>query len=201
MRMNRVLPAAAASVVVFALTGCGSDGGDSKVPTADRGDSSASATKAGGQGGGDDVAAYVKAQRGWVQCLRDNGVDAPDPDEKGEVDFGGGGGDKLLALKKDPKFLRASVKCADKKATVPESIEDAKRPRLTAAQIKVARDLAACMQKHGAPDYPDPGPDGYPTNSNSGVPEWDQSSAGAQRAIRVCAPIAGNPTNPPAAKG
>lgn len=198
MRANRVLLAAAASMVAFALAGCGSDGGDSKVPTAGDGESSASGKAAGGQGGGGEVAAYVKAQRGWVQCLRDNGVDAPDPDEKGEVDFGG---DKARALKKDPKFLKASVKCADKKPTVPESIEDANRPKLTAAQIKVARDFAACMQKHGAPDYPDPGPDGYQRNSNSGIPEWDQSSAGAQRATRICSPIAGNPTNPPAAKG
>lgn len=199
MGTNRILLAAAASIVAFTLSGCGSDDSGSKVPTADGGDSSASTTTAGGQGGGDEVAAYVKAQRDWVQCLRDNGVDAPDPDEKGQVDFGSG--DAVLALKKDPKFLKASEKCADKKATVPESIENADRPKLTAAQIKVARDFAACMQKNGAPDYPDPGPDGYSENNNSGVSEWDQSSAGAQRATRICAPISGNPTNQPPAKG
>ncbi|MEU3615451.1 hypothetical protein ABZ725_24430 [Streptomyces sp. NPDC006872] len=196
---NRVLPAVVASIAAFALAGCGGDDGGSKVPTADGGDSSASARTTGEQGGGDEVAAYVKAQRDWVECLRDNGVDAPDPDEKGEVDFGSGDGTR--ALKKDPKFLDASQKCADKKATVPESIEDANRPKLTAAQIKVARDFAACMQKNGAPDYPDPGPDGYQKNDNSGIPEWDQSSAGAQRATRICAPISGNPTNQPPAKG
>ncbi|MEV1066906.1 hypothetical protein [Streptomyces sp. NPDC050263] len=199
MTTDRVLPAVVASIVAFALAGCGSGDGDSKVPTAGGGSSSASATTTGEQGGGDEVAAYVKAQRDWVRCLRDNGVDAPDPDEKGQVDFGGGDGAR--ALKKDPKFLDASQKCADKQATVPESIEDANRPELTAAQIKVARDFAACMQKNGAPDYPDPGPDGYQRNDNSGIPEWDQSSAGAQRATRVCAPISGNPTNQPPAKG
>lgn len=199
MMTNRVLPAVVASIAAFALTGCGGDDGGSKVPTAGGGDSSASATTTGEQGGGDEVAAYVKAQRDWVECLRDSGVDAPDPDEKGEVDFGGADGAR--ALKKDPTFLKASQKCADKKATVPQSIEDANRPKLTAAQIKVARDFAACMQKNGAPDYPDPGPDGYQKNDNSGIPEWDQSSAGAQRATRICAPISGNPTNQPPAKG
>ncbi|MFI1031759.1 hypothetical protein [Streptomyces sp. NPDC020951] len=199
MTTHRALPAVVASIVAFALAGCGGDDGDSKVPTAGGGDSSASARTTGEQGDGDEVAAYVKAQRDWVECLRDNGVDAPDPDEKGEVDFGSGDGTR--ALKKDPKFLDASEKCADKKATVPESVEDANRPRLTAAQIKVARDFAACMQKNGAPDYPDPGPDGYQKNDNSGIPEWDQSSAGAQRATRICAPISGNPTNQPPAKG
>jgi hypothetical protein len=199
MGTNRVLLAAAASIVAFALAGCGSDDGGSEVPTAGGGDSSASATTTGEQGGGDEVAAYVKAQRDWVRCMRDNGVDAPDPDEKGHVDLGSGDG--ALALKKDPKFRNASVNCADKQATVPESIENANRPKLTAAQIKVARDFAACMQKNGAPDYPDPGPDGYQRNNNSGIPEWDQSSAGAQRATRICAPISGNPTNQPPAKG
>ncbi|WP_328836458.1 hypothetical protein [Streptomyces europaeiscabiei] len=201
MGTNRVLLAAVASVVAFALTGCGGDDAGSKVPTAGGGDSSTPATTTGEQGGGDEVAAYVKAQRDWVRCLRDNGVDAPDPDEKGEVDFGDGDGDGTRALKKDPKFLDASKKCADKKATVPESVENANRPELTAAQIRAARDFAACMQKNGAPDYPDPGPDGYQRNNNSGIPEWDQSSAGAQRATRVCAPISGNPTNQPPAKG
>ncbi|MEV0219311.1 hypothetical protein [Streptomyces sp. NPDC050704] len=199
MRTNRVLLTAAASLMAFAVTGCGSDDGDSKVPTAGSGDSSASATATGGQGGGDEVAAYVKAQRDWVRCMRDNGVDVPDPDAKGHVDLGSGGG--VLALKRDPKFLDASEKCADKKATVPESIENADRPELTPAQIKAARDFAACMQENGAPDFPDPGPDGYQRNNNSGVPDWDQSSAGARRATRICAPISGNPTNQPPAKG
>ncbi|WP_327748258.1 hypothetical protein [Streptomyces europaeiscabiei] len=199
MGKSRVLLAAVASVVAFTLTGCGGDDAGSRVPTAGGGDSSTSTTATGEQGGGDEVAAYVKAQRDWVRCLRDNGVDVPDPDEKGEVDFGGGDGTR--ALKKDPRFLDASKKCADKKATVPESIEDANRPELTAAQIKAARDYAACMQKNGAPDYPDPGPDGYQRNNNSGIPEWDQSSAGVQRATRICAPISGNPTNQPPAKG
>lgn len=136
-------------------------------------------------------------QRDGVRCLRDNGVDTPDPDEKGEVDFGGGDGS---AVKKDPHFLHAK-KCADMKATVPVSVEDVNRPWLTAAQIKAARDFAACLQTNSAPDCPRPGPDGYRKNNNSGISAWDQSSADAQCATRICAPISGNPTNQPPAKG
>ncbi|MGV9251717.1 hypothetical protein [Streptomyces sp. NPDC003697] len=195
MRTNRVLLAAAASVMAFALTGCGGDDGGSKVPTAGGGGSSASAGRKGG--GGDDVAAYVDSQRKWVACMRENGMDLPDPDSEGQVDLSGQG----LAMKKDPKFIKATQKCAKLKGTVPQGLEEANEPKLTPAQIKVKRDYAACMQKNGAPDFPDPGPDGYGGNDNSGRPEWNQSSAGAQRAARLCAPIIGAPTNPPAGKG
>jgi hypothetical protein len=197
MRTNRVLLAAAASIVAFALTGCGSDDDGSKVPTAAGGGASKASATPGGQGGGNDVAAYVESQRKWVACMRQNGIDLPDPNAKGQVDLSGQG----LALKKDPKFISATQKCAELKATVPQGFEEANEPKLTPAQIKAKRDFAACMQENGAPDFPDPGPDGYGDNDNSGEPGWDQSSAGAKRAARICAPITDRPANPPAAKG
>ncbi|MBT2379514.1 hypothetical protein AMK21_19325 [Streptomyces sp. CB00316] len=196
MRTNRVLLAATASILAFALTGCGGDDGGAKVPSAGGASTSASARAAEG-GGEDDLAGYVKGQREWVKCMRDNGIDVPDPDETGQVDFSGQG----LALKKDPKFMDASEKCSAKKPAVPESVEAASRPKLTPEQIKTKREYAECMQKNGAQDFPDPGPDGYGGDINSGAPEWDQSSAGAQRATRTCAPIIGAPTNPSAGKG
>ncbi|MFF6997700.1 hypothetical protein ACFY93_22445 [Streptomyces sp. NPDC008313] len=52
------------------------------------------------------MAAYVNAQREWVTYLRENGVDAPDPDAEGQVDFGDN-----AALKKNTKFLDASENC------------------------------------------------------------------------------------------
>lgn len=189
MRTNRVLMAVmTASVMAITLAGCGGEGETPKVPTAG-GDKASGKTAA--PGGGDDVAAYVNAQREWVKCLRENGVDAPDPDAKGQVDFGDN-----AALKKDTKFLDASEKCASLKAAVPESLENANQPKLTPEQIKVKRDYADCMQKSGAPDFPDPGPDGAAQGS-----EWDQTSAGAKRATRVCAPIIGDPVDQPEGKG
>ncbi|MEV4877430.1 hypothetical protein [Streptomyces cyaneofuscatus] len=196
MRTNRVLLAATASVLAFALTGCGGDDGGAKVPSAGGAGTSASASAAGG-GGEDDLAGYVKGQREWVKCMRDNGIDVPDPDETGQVDFSGQG----LALKKNPKFMDASEKCSAKQPAVPESVEAANRPKLTPEQIKTKREYAECMQKNGAQDFPDPGPDGYGDDTNSGASGWDQSSAGAQRATRTCAPIIGAPANPPAGKG
>ncbi|MET8980737.1 hypothetical protein ABZX85_34565 [Streptomyces sp. NPDC004539] len=189
MRTNRVLMAVvSASVMAITLAGCG-DGGDTpKVPTAGGEKASGKATA---PSGGDDVTAYVNAQREWVKCLRDNGLDASDPDAKGQVDFGDN-----AALKKNTKFLNASEKCASLKAAVPESLENANQPKLTPEQIKVKRDYADCMQKNGAPDFPDPGPDGTAQGS-----EWNQTSAGAERATRVCAPIIGAPADQPTGKG
>jgi len=194
MRTNRVLLAVAASVMAFALTGCGGDDGSSKVPTAASGSATAaSGAAAAGDGAGDDVAAYVAAQGKYVKCLRDNGIDAPDPDSQGNIDFGGG--DNLRALKKDAKFQAASEACAEYVTAVPESVEKGNQPALTAAQIKVKQEYATCMQKNGAADFPDPGPDGL------GQGEWDQTSAGAKRATRICGPIIGVPATAATGKG
>ncbi|MGW2472229.1 hypothetical protein [Streptomyces sp. NPDC001665] len=180
MRTNRVRPAVAASVMAFVLAGCGGSAGGAEVPTAGGGKVSAPAE--GGKST-DDVAAYVKAQRAYVKCLREHGVDAPDPDARGTIDLGEG--DQRRALKQDPTFRTAQEKCAEYVSAVPESIEKGNQPKLSAAQIKVKREYAACMQKNGAADFPDPGPDGL------GQGEWNQSAAGAKRAARICGPIVG----------
>lgn len=192
--MIRVVPVVAAALVV--LAGCGGGGGgDAKVPSADGGGRSSAAGGSAGQGGGSDVAAYVESQRKWVACMRQNGVDLADPDSKGQVEMSGLG----PAVKKDPKFLNASTKCAKFKGTVPQDLEPTE-PNLTEAQLKVQREYATCMQNNGAPDFPDPEADGN-RNDNSGDPGWDQTSAGAQRATRLCAPIIGAPTDQPVGKG
>ncbi|WP_328748490.1 hypothetical protein OHT57_23660 [Streptomyces sp. NBC_00285] len=192
MRTNRVLLAAAASVAALTLAGCGGGDGGPKVPTAGGGTARASGTASTQSGGDDDMAAYVEAQRAYVTCLRDNGIDAPDPDARGNVVFGD---DDLLALKKDAKFRAATGKCAEHQIAVPESVENGNQPSLSAEQIKVKRAYATCMQDNGAADFPDPGPDGL------GQGEWDQSSASAKRAIRICGPIVGVPAGSGPGKG
>ncbi|GAA1884390.1 hypothetical protein [Actinomadura bangladeshensis] len=187
MRTNRVVLAAVACVAAVALGGCGG-GGEAKIPTAAGGAAAPSA--AAGKGGGDEVAVFVQSRRDYVTCLRKNGVDVPDPDAKGNIDFGGD-----RTIKKDPKFLAAAQKCSGLLKPVPESIEKGNQPKLTAEQIRVKQRYAKCMQENGAADFPDPDSDGYVQG------EWDQSSAGAKRAIRICGPIVGVPASPGPAKG
>ncbi|MFF7778583.1 hypothetical protein ACFZCG_29710 [Streptomyces tanashiensis] len=198
MRTNRMLLAAAAAVTAFALTGCGGGGGDGagKIPTAGDGTSSTGtgkATNGSGSGSGkDEVAAYVEAKRAYVKCLRENHIEAPDPDANGQVDLGDAG-----ALKKNPAFIRASEKCGPLNPPVPAEIERRLAPKLTPEQIKTQFAYADCMQKNGAPDFPDPEPDG----NVYGDVQWDSTTAAAKQAARTCAPIIGDPVEQGPGKG
>ncbi|MER5311360.1 hypothetical protein ABT034_26625 [Streptomyces sp. NPDC002773] len=195
MRTTRMLAVAAASVVALALTGCGGGSDEAgKIPTAADGTTSTGTgtdTAAGGSGK-DEVAAYVEARRAWVKCLRENGVDAPDPDANGQVDFGDN-----TALKKNPAFLTASEKCSPLSPPVPKEIERRMAPKLTPEQIKTQFAFAECMQKNGAPDFPDPEPDG----NVYGDIQWDSTTAAAKQASRTCAPIIGDPVEQGPGKG
>ncbi|MER5206658.1 hypothetical protein [Streptomyces sp. NPDC002825] len=194
MRTNRLLPAVAA-VMAFALTGCGGGGDDGagKIPTAGDGTSTAGKgkTTAGSGNGKDEVGAYVESQRAFVKCMRENGFDAPDPDADGRVELGDG------SLKKNPVFVRASMKCAEFQVPVPAEIERRTAPKLTPEQIKKQFEFADCMQKNGAPDFPDPEPDGHVYGD---VP-WDSTSAAAKQAARTCRPLTGDPVEQGPGKG
>lgn len=191
-----MLLAAAAAVTAFALTGCGGGGGDGagKIPTAGDGTSSTGTGKAtnGSGSGKDEVAAYVEAKRAYVKCLRENHIEAPDPDANGQVDLGDAG-----ALKKNPAFIRASEKCGPLNPPVPAEIERRLAPKLTPEQIKTQFAYADCMQKNGAPDFPDPEPDG----NVYGDVQWDSTTAAAKQAARTCAPIIGDPVEQGPGKG
>ncbi|MFE1905895.1 hypothetical protein ACFW96_19845 [Streptomyces gardneri] len=200
MRTNRVLLAAAAAAVTLALTGCGGGGeGGGKIPTAVDPTTTATATggtggttTGSGGGGKDEVTAYVEAQRAWVKCLRANGVDAPDPDENGQVDLG-----DARSLKSNPASRAALEKCGKDKPAVPAEIERRLAPKLSPEQIRKQFEFADCMQKNGAPDFPDPEPDGHVYGDN----QWDSTTAAAKRAARTCAPIVGDPVEQGPGKG
>ena len=198
MRSNALLAAATSSFVTLALAGCASGDADRPtVPTAQGAPAGVTTKDGGAQGRGDDLAAYVESQRRWVTCMRDSGIDIPDADSKGRVDLAGQG----PALKTNPKFIRASKSCSYLMGQVPQGFEEANEPLLSPSQIKIKQDYAKCMQQGGAPDFPDPGVDGYGDGDNSGQPEWDQTSAGARRATRICASIIGDSPEQHVGKG
>jgi hypothetical protein len=117
-------------------------------------------------------------------------VDVTDPDPKGDFQFGG----DLGKLKLDPKFVAAQEHCRDLLPPRPAGLDD--KPVKTAAEIETARAYARCMRVSGAPDFPDPGPDGYyPDRRSDGSTVWDQNSDGARRAERACASVIGDPTD------
>ncbi|MEU6576101.1 hypothetical protein [Streptomyces sp. NPDC046805] len=181
----RMWLAGLASVVALTVAGCGDGNGD-EVASAGK-----ATAGSGAHGGASELTDYIEAQRKWVGCLRGEGLDAPDPDAQGRVDLG-----DQSKWKRDPKALKAQEKCAKLSVPVPQSVEKAQRPELSAAEKKKNEQYARCMQEHGAPDFPDTGPDGHFMDVT-----WDSTSAGAKRATRQCASIIGVPTDAPPAKG
>lgn len=178
-----------ASLMALALTtGCGGDGGGGgEVASAASAQSSTTAYP----GASSELSEYVDAQRKWVSCLRDAGLDAPDPDARGMVDLG-----DRSKWKRDPKALEAQEKCAGLTVAVPDSVEKAQQPELSKAEIRTKQRYATCMQEHGAPDFPDSDESGHFQDV-----AWDSTSAGAKRATRACASIIGVPDDAPAPQG
>lgn len=173
-----------ASTVAIALAGCA--GTQPKVATAASAPASANQQTSGTSA--DDVTTYVAAVREWVKCMRNEGIDLSDPDSTGQVTFADSSG----LTKTDPKNMAAQNKCKAALPAVPESVDKLRRPKLSPEQIDLRRQYATCMQNHGAPDFPDPGADGFPSRDK----KWDSTSLGAQQATRACAPIIGAPATP-----
>jgi hypothetical protein len=178
--------AVGAAALVFAVAGCGS--GPKKPSVASAGGTPTATA------GADAVTEYVEGMRSYVTCLRAEGVAVTDPDAKGRIEFRG----DPRALKADPRWRAAQVKCSPLSPAMPKGIED--QPALTAEQIDAARRYARCMRENGATDFPDPGPDGNLPDSDDGKPLYQDTPA-ARRAATTCGPILGAPATPGAGNG
>ena len=133
-----------------------------------------------------EIAAYIESQRKWVACMREHGQDLPDPDAYGRV--------TLDSIDKHrPAVRSALLACVDVSVAVPPDVAKLTRPVVTDAEKATRRAYAQCMQTHGAPDFPDLGPDGYYVDR-----EWNQVSSGAARATRACDSIVAPPGAGPA---
>jgi hypothetical protein len=130
------------------LSGCAGnkDKGDG-VATA--GDGKAASTSADPEEG--DIAAQTAK---YASCMRENGVDMPDPevDDSGRVKFGGPAAGAQPADRE--KVQAAQEKC---KQYLPNGGEP---PQLSTEQLDQMRKFSQCMRENGYPDFPDPQPDG-----------------------------------------
>jgi hypothetical protein len=134
-----VLPA----VLALALAGCGKPADSASVATA-------------GGGGGANPSASATAtlsdserQLKFAQCMRDNGVDMPDPEAGGKAGAIRVGGDG------DPSKTKAAMdKC---RSYLPNGGEAVK---LDPAQAENMRKMSQCMRENGVPNFPDPDADG-----------------------------------------
>lgn len=138
--MRRGRTALAALLIAVAAAGCGGNGeGGGGVASAGGAKPKASASAA--------AADPAAAGRKFAQCMRDEGIDMPDPQPGGGI-MGNGN------LRNQPGFAKALEKC---RSLLPNGGVRSTDP----AQLEQLRAFAKCMREHGV-DMPDPQPDSAP---------------------------------------
>lgn len=174
--------AAAALVLGLLVAACGGAGGDSNgVASLDGAGSTTDAEAAAATEKRDPQEAALD----WAQCMREHGVDVPDPQNGG------------IRLTIGPGDDREKVEQAQEECD--HFIEDA-APQLTEEQQSAMQDaalaFAKCMREHGI-DMPDPqfGDGGRVTfgqradGDGSGNPPFDPDDPAFQAAQEACQPI------------
>ena len=174
----------------------------------------------GGSGGGDDDVASVSGDDNsdeqaqddeadaeeelldWVECMRDEGIDIPDPTRDADgnlviegpgIGIGGGGsqgtsnsdegeGDEPPV---DPDEMNAAMEaCGQPPALGPSDISEEDQQ----ARQEAALEFADCMRDHGIEDFPDPdfsdtGPGGEPQQRELGDDGGDSGSDQGSRLV------------------
>jgi len=131
--ITRTLVTALAVTASLVVAGCGSDPETSASPSSNKGLS----------------ASDKKALLQFAQCMRDHGVNMPDPE------FSGGGAKVTMRDEKgsDPAKQEAAQKACQKyqDKVKPPSMSESQQKEMRAAALKNAQ----CMRDHGI-DFPDP---------------------------------------------
>jgi len=148
--MNRKLclsPAALAAMALFGA-GCGSSAPSTAATTRSTGTSSAATA-------GTKLTSQEKAVK-FAECMRASGVPHfPDPDAKGESNFG---------VDVTPVVFAKAVKAC--KALEPPGALSSTR---TAKQQSASLRFAECVREHGVKDFPDPA-NGQPLIDTTKIP-------------------------------
>ena len=170
--MKRFGMCAVVGVAVILGAGCGGDGGGDDV-----------ATLGGGDGGGAETTTTLPADEAmlkFVRCMREHGIDMPDPDENGSVisRVGEGGFDP-----QSEEFRAANEACEEYAPSMDGVSEE------DAAQLQdQMREMAECMRDAGF-DIPDPvivAPGEDPPPAPSQEPDFDPDDPAFREAERRC---------------
>jgi hypothetical protein len=165
--------------VAFALAACGS-GGDNGSKVASISDPAKPSEQ---QQAGDNRSDEDK-MRDFTKCMRDHGVDLPEPSSSPKAGGGGpgGGGSPGIVIQgagdNKEKIDSANEAC---RQLLPNG---GKPQKLDAKQLDEMRKMAQCMREHGInmPD-PDPNNPGFGVGPDSGV-----DPDAMDKAIKACAP-------------
>jgi hypothetical protein len=164
-RPARTAWAAALAAACLAATGCGAGSGDGTAAEADKGD-----------------AAHAAALR-HARCMRDNGVEMPDPkvNERGVVLTAG------RAPGDDAALAAAEQACKHLRPRAPQ-LSAEKRQELADRALRFDR----CMREHGV-DLPAPRPDG-----GRDAPDVDPDDPTFLAAAKACSTSGGGAAVPAA---
>jgi hypothetical protein len=178
--------AACAIALVLLLAACGGGGSDDGVASASE-DSSGSDDSGGDSSSGGSASDSEEELIDWVECMRDEGVDVPDPqvDADGNLTLGpglggggGGGGGQV-----DPQALQdATEVCGE----VPQSAFGGEQPDQTEIEDTLL-EFAQCMRENGY-DMPDPDFSGE-GGLTSAFGDVDTNDPAFQEAAEACEDI------------
>jgi hypothetical protein len=156
---------------VFGLAACGADGGDDGVASAAGGGGTASASPSQSL---DPEEARLK----FAQCMRQHGIDMPDPDGSGKVTIKGRPGD-------EGKMQAAMKACQHFQQQAGGRLGNPNDPKVRDQMLKFAQ----CMRQHGI-NVPDPQPgQGLQFRVNKGS---EAKMEAAQKACQQYAPGGGD---------
>jgi hypothetical protein len=187
MRHRFMAPFAVVVALALLTTACGSDDEGESVATLGDGESSVSASPVNDQD-------LEEALLAFAECMRDEGVNVPDPqiDEDGRLTFGAGIGG---IDPNDPDVEAAFEACQDRLPDIGQAIEF--DPEQEAALRDAQLEFARCMRDNGV-DIPDPTGDGFTMGPDSGI---DPTDPDVQAAFEECRPILEEVFAPPGGEG
>ncbi|MEU3598007.1 hypothetical protein ABZ714_04635 [Streptomyces sp. NPDC006798] len=133
------------AALALALTGCGSDGGKEKVAAAPSAKGAAEGGGGAGSGNGEGPvpADHEERARKFAECLREHGLDVPDPKD-GRIQMNAEG----LSKEKAEKANEACRKYQ------PQGMAKGGKPDPKMAESM--RKFAQCMRTNGVEEFPDP---------------------------------------------
>lgn len=181
--MRRRHPAAGLALsltVMLALAGCGGGGsGNDQVA------SLAEGTTASASAGATSAEDSEKEVLAYVECLRDNGADVPDPtfDADGNMTLGGasGSGAGVQGLDQDA-LSKAQEACGDVPAGITSALGDIDQSQFQDAALEFAK----CMRKEGV-DVGDPDfSKGFSGGAGGIFPGLDLQDPKTQKAADSC---------------
>jgi hypothetical protein len=154
--MKRIIIATLVALTALAVAGCRGDTDDGEGVATAGGTPTSSATGDTSNTGAADGDIGEKMRR-FASCMREHGIDMPDPevDSEGRVRMQFGEGPNEGGTPPDrEKFEAAQKECQQ---YLPNGGEP---PKMDPEQVEQARQFAKCMRENGVPDFPDPQADG-----------------------------------------